>query len=162
MTNLPTWEEMLEQAPDSNLVKRLLALDPGETTGYAIFERGLLTEWGQLPTHTVDESVLLLVDHISIANHVVVENYQVYAWKLKEHKYSTLHTPRLIGCIETLCRLKGVKPTKQTAQNAKKFVTDEKLKEWGMWIKGKPHTRDAIRHGIYYTIFGKPNPKKGT
>jgi len=152
MTDLPTWEEMVASVPTTE--EDLLALDPGETTGYAIFSSGTLKDHGQVDTLTVTQSVDLLYIFISGRTHVVVENYQVYSWKLKEHKFSTLHTPRLIGCIETLCKLEGIGLSKQTAQNAKKFVTDEKLKEWGMWIKGRPHARDAIRHGIYYTIFG--------
>ncbi len=152
MEEIVTWSEMLSQFPP--MPGRLLALDPGETTGFAIFEDGILEQYGQIETFTVVDSVKVLQDRIIEATHVVVENYQVYAWKLKEHKFSTLHTPRLIGCIETLCILAGVgPPTKQTAQNAKKFTTDEKLKHWGMYVKGKPHARDAIRHGVFYTVF---------
>jgi hypothetical protein len=89
---------------------------------------------------------------------VVVENYQVYKWRMKEHVGDTLHTPRLIGCIETLCALNSIRPTKQLAQNAKRFVTDEKLKAWDMYVKGRPHARDAIRHGIFYILFHKSTP----
>lgn len=36
----------------------------------------------------------------------------------------------------------------QNASDAKGVITDERLKRAGLWIKGKPHTRDAIRHLI--------------
>lgn len=153
MSDVPSWKEMLGASQGIH-EKWLLALDPGETTGWAVFKHGILHAHGQLDTHTVTSSVNPLVPFISHASYVVVENYQVYAWKLKEHKWDTLHTPRLIGCIETLCVLNNVLLTKQTAQNAKKFVTDDKLKHWDMYVKGKPHARDAIRHAIFYTIFG--------
>ena len=35
---------------------------------------------------------------------------------------------------------------------AKGFVTDAKLKEWGLWQDGLRHSRDAIRHGIYFLV----------
>lgn len=160
----PTWPVMLVNAKQKSPPKHLLCFDPGETTGFARFEDGNLTWYEQLATPTVMESAGLLNDIISNAHllgppQVVVENYQVFKWRMKQHVGDTLHTPRLIGCIETLCALNNIHPTKQTPQNAKKFVTDEKLKAWDMYVKGKPHARDAIRHGIFYILFHKgPKP----
>ena len=34
----------------------------------------------------------------------------------------------------------------------KGFVTDAKLKEWGMWDIGHKHARDACRHCVYYLV----------
>lgn len=34
----------------------------------------------------------------------------------------------------------------QSASDAKGVITDERLKRMGLWIKGKPHARDAVRH----------------
>ena len=42
------------------------------------------------------------------------------------------------------------------AQQAKGFVTDAKLKEWGMWDIGHKHARDACRHCVYYLVSQKP------
>ena len=44
----------------------------------------------------------------------------------------------------------------QMAQQAKGFVTDAKLKEWGMWDIGHKHARDACRHCVYYLVSQKP------
>jgi hypothetical protein len=41
------------------------------------------------------------------------------------------------------------------ASQAKAFVTDQKLKEWGFWKEGMRHSRDAIRHGLYFLLFYK-------
>ncbi len=154
MIDILKWDDLL-LALDRQPPKMLLSFDPGETTGFARFERGRLTWSEQLATHTVHDGTPILDTLIGPECKVVVENYQVYKWRAKEHVGDTLHTPRLIGCIETLCSLQGIRPTKQMAQNAKQFVTDEKLKHWGFYVKGKPHERDAIRHGIFYLLFHK-------
>lgn len=154
MTDIPAWPDML-LATDKQPPKRLVALDPGETTGYAEFCSGHLTYQEELRTPNIPTATGCLEVIIIGANAVVVENYQVYKWRMKQHVGDTLHTPRLIGCIETLCALQDIRPTKQLAQNVKGFVSDEKLKAWDMYIKGKPHARDAIRHGIFYLLFHK-------
>ena len=64
-----------------------------------------------------------------------------------------MFTSRVIGAIELQCWFLDWPIWKQTAQNAKKFMTDERLKEWGMWEKGKRHARDAIRHGCFWLAF---------
>lgn len=158
----PSWDVMLANAARRPLPppERLVALDPGETTGYAEFVSGLLVYHEELKTFDIPTAVGPLEVILIGAPAVVVENYQVYKWRMKQHVGDTLHTPRLIGCIETLCALSGIRPTKQLAQNAKKFVTDEKLKAWDMYVKGKPHARDAIRHGIFYLLFHKSAPTK--
>ena len=45
----------------------------------------------------------------------------------------------------------------QTPAQAKGFMTDERLKRAGAWVKGKPHERDAWRHLIlrYATFLTK-------
>ncbi len=154
MIDIPAWPDLLLEA-GRKPPKMLLSFDPGETTGFARFESGVLTWYEELKTHTVHDAAPILDPLITPNCRVVVENYQVYKWRAKQHVGDTLHTPRLIGCIETLCALRGIRPTKQTAQNAKGFVTDQKLKAWNMYVKGKPHVRDAVRHGIFYLLFHK-------
>lgn len=134
----------------------LIALDPGETTGYAIFEAGVLIDAGQLDTRRIKLSVQVLTDffdRFSNTPFVVFENYKVYAWKTESHAWATLHTPQLLGVIETLCYLRGWKTARQMAQQPKQFCTDIKLKTWGYYRTGEQHARDAIRHGCYYLLF---------
>lgn len=134
---------------------KLLCLDPGETTGWAVFENGELTKQGQ--TRTVDDwwAIHNLVKEIN-PSHVVFENYRVYAHKLERHSNSEVFTLRLVGVIEYLCDVYlGIPRMDQMAHQAKGFVTDEKLKAWGMYSKGQRHARDAVRHGVYYLLFDK-------
>ena len=133
----------------------ILALDPGETTGWALFENQNLVKSGQISTwpmkHAVSElSKLLLED----PTHVVYEQYRVYSWKSDDHKWSNVPTLHIIGCIETLSILRGNSYSDQSAQVAKNFCTDEKLQRWDFYKTGERHARDAIRHGCYYLLFG--------
>ena len=135
--------------------KRVLAIDPGETTGYALFDGVDLDRLGQVSTGHVDTSVIplrKLFENVE-PDIVVVEEYRVYAWRAKQHSWSSLHTPRLIGCIETLCEIHRKPIAMQGAGIVKQFVTNDKLKDWGFYIKGQPHARDATRHACYFIIF---------
>jgi hypothetical protein len=38
----------------------------------------------------------------------------------------------------------------QQPSQAKTHATDERLRRWGMWIKGREHERDAWRHFAYF------------
>ncbi len=137
---------------------RLLALDPGETTGWAWFDKGTLERAGQL-TCVGSKGFLEVANNLCTFNPsiVICEDYRVYSHKSEQHIGSTLYTPRLIGAVEFICADAAVpKPVYlQMAGTAKGFCSDAKLKEWGFWSRGERHARDAIRHGCYWLLFGK-------
>lgn len=140
---------------DFRLPPRLLCLDPGETTGWSLYEHGVATKAGQLRTI---EDWKIISDLFEEANptHVIYENYRVYSHKLDRHAFSEVYTLRLIGVIEFLCDVVYQIPyTNQMATQAKGFVKDEKLKAWGYWDLGGKHARDSLRHGAYYLLFNK-------
>jgi len=132
--------------------RTMISLDPGETAGWAIFEEGDYVDSGEAgPEHTMLEVYELITE---VAPDVVVmEDYRIYGWKAKSHAWSDLFTPRLIGAIELTCILEDVPLYRQMAQSAKGFCTDKKLRGWGFYKTGKPHIRDAIRHGCYWLLF---------
>lgn len=174
----------------SRVPERLLCLDPGETTGWALFEKGYLKNYGQEETVTLDPSSTAkkgdkIIDWIALEDlfvrtrptHVICENYRIYAHKLERHSFSDVQTLRLIGGIDQLChtgwfnkeypdsshdceidkvRVNEYYPpisiNYQMAVQAKGFATDERLKEWDFWKEGMRHSRDAIRHGLYFLI----------
>ncbi len=139
----------------------VLALDPGKTTGYCVFIGYTLHQSGQIDTSTITEGSKAILGLITghKPNLVVVEDYRVYSWKAKQHSFSDLHTSRLIGSVETLCALNNLpEPVKQMAGTVKQFCSNERLEEWGFYVKGQPHARDAIRHACYYILFNKEEP----
>lgn len=156
------FEELVRRTPrrgDTTVTDTttILCFDPGHTTGWAVFEGVKCFNSGEIDTREIDDSV----DSISFLmgryspDIVVVEDYRVYKWRAKHHAGSNLLTARVIGRIEALATVEQVNTIiKQPAHIAKGFCTDTKLREWGMYVKGEKHARDAIRHGCYFILFG--------
>lgn len=136
---------------------RVLALDPGQTTGVAILEEGRLIEWSQLGTKDIPigiKELSKLYDRIQ-PQYIISEAYKIYGWKKDSHAWSELHTSQLIGVIKTLAQQRNIPHEERLAQEAKVFCTDTKLEEWGMYKPGMKHARDAIRHGCFSYLFSK-------
>lgn len=138
----------------------LLALDPGETTGYAFFEfvhgqAPVLVEYGQLKTKTpeaADEEYDKLFSRVQ-PEHVVLENYRVYGHKAQMHANNEMITSQNIGILKVIISKRKLNYDMQMASQAKGFCDDDKLRAWGVWHRGAKHARDATRHGIYWGLF---------
>jgi hypothetical protein len=137
----------------------LLCLDPGDTTGYAVFRAGVLKASGQF---RVDPTTLAkfhsLMSHYK-PDLLVVENYRVYQHKLKQHANSTVPTIQYIGAIRSFAQLLGIPIVFQWAFQAKGFGTDYRLRELGLYQPNRRHANDAIRHAVYWYIF---HPRQAT
>lgn len=158
--------------PTGRFRGRLLSLDPGETTGwsvwdshdngthYELFASGQLETWNKQAQISTAPCILPCVLNFPrlLAQYepdeVVLESYRVYEWKSESHSWSDVPTLRIIGSMETELHHKGLPYYFQTAQMAKNFCTDERLVEWGFWKRGERHARDAMRHALYFIIFG--------
>lgn len=147
------------QKPEKRWQGTLLSLDPGHTTGYAVWKSNLdhvdLIEAGQIKTWEEDLNYNLYQDLITKhkPQHAVFESYQVYEWKSQDHSWSQVPTIQVIGAIKVINMQHGITYSSQTAQVAKQFCTDERLTDWGYYKPGLKHARDAIRHGCYYLLF---------
>lgn len=148
---------------------RLLAFDPGETTGFCVVDASpgdiSVVHMGQLKTYPMTAAVFSLETTFATykPTFIVLESYRVYSWKTDTHSWSDIPTLRIIGCIETLCIQNKLKYHFQTAQEAKHFCTDDKLQSWLMYEKNQRHARDATRHAAFYLLFGNKgmaDPKK--
>jgi len=136
--------------------KSLLSFDPGQTTGWAYFEGDALVKQGQAKTKDLEEGIVNLTKMIDTLDpqEIVLEDYRIYSWKAKEHSFSELHTPKLIGSIYAIAHARGIPVTKQPAHLAKRFCTDKKLQLWKLYAPGQRHARDAVRHACFYILFG--------
>ncbi len=148
----------LAQATNRELYQGcILCLDPGETTGYAVFDAGDLVAAGEFKSKPVElgfkETGNMIDKYLPWV--IVVEEYRVYGWKTKQHAWAELHTPQLIGAIKGMASMHDVPVYMQGAGLVKPFFTNDKLKEYGFYQKGSTHARDAVRHGCYFLIFSK-------
>lgn len=140
--------------------EHLLVFDPGGTTGWAYFKHQELEKCGQLNTKDLQNIAKDIYGTVAYYTDdpdeslVLYENYRVYGHKQKQHVGSELHTAKVIGIIESVCQLLGVKTHNQMASLVKPFCTDQKLREWGWYQTTQKHANDAIRHGSYYLLFG--------
>lgn len=158
------WSGRPEKKTLEDLPNILIALDPGETTGFAVFKGLDLIESGQLDTKDIDKAPMLVValfDKYKPSGpiEVVIEDYKVYGYKTKDHAWSNLHTPKFIGALNVICNLNDIPYTMRMAQLVKQFTTDDKLKKWDFYVRGEQHARDAIRHGVYHIIFHPPKKR---
>lgn len=123
---------------------RLLSLDPGGTTGYAIIDyfdnQVELLESGQISdglTGFIAEWRYLKYDV------VVCESFTLRP----SVKFPDLSPVYIIGALEVLS---SQYPIVYQPPSSKPLCTDTVLKRLGMYQVGKPHANDAIRHGIIY------------
>lgn len=151
---------------------RLLSLDPGETTGwsvwdshdnatrYELYDSGQLATWDKEATISTSGPIrTCIINFPRLLKHyapdmVVLESYRVYEWKADSHSWSDVPTLRIIGSMETRLHDVGIPYYFQTAQMAKNFVTDDRLVEWDFWKRGQRHARDSMRHGLFFILFG--------
>lgn len=144
---------------------RLLAIDPGGTTGWAHFwippgnlsvrSRDVLEDveydCGQLtgPEPGQARQIGAIITLMGDCGPVICEDFTLRQFR---QDAALLAPVRLTAMIEYI--ISGIidEPPfrKQQPSMAKSTATDERLKEWGLWEKGQPHARDAIRHGVTF------------
>lgn len=129
------------------MTPRYLALDPGETTGWATFDaNGVEVEMGQFKQKDLHQSLDRLITSELYA--VICEEYRNYGHK-QQKRWSRNQTSKNEGAIEMICNMRGVKFCLQQA--AVKVIGYK----WG-GSPGPPsnhaisHQFDAWAHGIYW------------
>jgi hypothetical protein len=148
---------------DSGL--ELLAIDPGGTTGWAHFwipTANLLGrsldiledveyDCGQLTGSEPEQAMQIrpMLEEMSGTGPVICEDFILRQFR---QDAALLSPVRLMAMIEFMVSLINEPPPfkKQQPSLAKSTATDERLKDWGLWEKGAPHARDAIRHGVTF------------
>src|SRR5204863_7952354 len=138
---------------------RLLAIDPGETTGVTIIDVHphtiQLVGQMQIGSWPLEKSLHDFVAMFATAQptQMVYEAYHVYSWRLNEHKFSEVPTLQIIGVLKALSILEHVPYTSQSAQVGKAFFTDKRLKALNLYFEGAPHARDSLRHALQFIAF---------
>lgn len=126
----------------------ILAFDPGDTTGVAIFsDQGELKQMTQLK---LQDLIDFLGGYEFPVSLVIVEDFRLFKRKAMQQVGSTMPAPQVIGAIKTFASMKGVEVVLQPA-NIKPLA----LKWSGIIMPGNhadSHQWDAYLHGYYWLV----------
>lgn len=140
---------------------KVIALDPGGTTGYAIMTTEAARTDKENSTWTFGELTgghhLALWDLLEAErpHYVIYERFQYQRRELDKGVSLVLVSVEYIGIIRLWLSMverlgRPVYDICQTPAQAKNLWTDDKLEKVGLYTKGSAHIRDATRHLLYW------------
>jgi hypothetical protein len=127
-----------------------IALDPGETTGICIVrssDEPWVFEYAQLGPYEHHLALYGLLVHLKPAN-IICESFEN-----RGQDAAILASREYIGIVKMHLQRSEATGVWQSASTGKKFWDDGKLKQHGLWIPGRKHARDAVRHYCYWRTF---------
>lgn len=126
---------------------KIVSLDPGGKTGWALFQYTDETEPELLDFGQVDNGLQGFIEWFDKEgiDEVVCESFTLRPGV----KFPDLSPVQIIGALEAILHKTQVKITYQPP-SSKPLCDDDRLKSIGMHKPGLGHANDAIRHGIIY------------
>ena len=125
---------------------RILAVDPGGNTGFAVWADGDWHAWAQ---PWVEVGAVIQAELEAGLDCLIMESFHITAQTARKSQ-DGLVSIELIGVGRYLSSCFGVPFVLQSPGEAKSFADDRKLKAWDFWTKGVDHPRDATRHLLLY------------
>lgn len=131
----------------------ILALDPGETTGYAwaTIEEQKVTEINAGQGEYSEYDLYLMLSAIS-PTAIIAESFE---FRQRARTGLVLMSRNLLGVSRLWAELHGVFYSEQSASQGKSFFTDDKLRAMEAYKVGLQHARDATRHLFFWLAFGR-------
>ena len=133
---------------------RVIALDPGVTTGYAIGE----IVAGQMLVVTGQEkwvhSELYGFLEDNTPDTLISERFE---FRNRARSGLELFSRELIGVVHLYAQLVMAPPHEPVMQMPSViggFFTDKQLKKDGLFTEARPHSNDACRHLLHWFMFG--------
>lgn len=129
---------------------KVMAIDPGKTTGVAKYD--LLTRTKDAEQFT-DTALLLKALQAYQPDVVVMETFRPRPDKALAICGQDVYASEVIGAVKAFCESSAITVVMQ--QPAVKNTVRQKLLEYcGLWriTKSLPHARDAIKHLVAYVI----------
>lgn len=137
--------------------RHLLAVDPGLTTGLAVWDIPQYEDELKGPRATeldVEQLYRLLTQLLlegAYTYTVVCEAYTISERTMKNTRQNW--SLEIIGVLKYMCWLRGhIFAPLQSASAAKSFATNERLKGCGWYIPGRGHSNDALRHLLLFSV----------
>lgn len=128
------------------------ALDPGRTTGFALAEKASNT------------SIILRYGQAELSHYELLARLEEWrpayliceSFEYRRYRTGVDLTPiELIGVVKLWTQIYDAPLTLQSAAKGKNYWTDVKLKNFGYYVAGIPHGRDACRHLLHWLSFGR-------
>ena len=127
----------------------ILSLDPGGTTGYAIIEVSEDTELEVLKIGQIKNSLKGFLDfHWDVLDDWKIDKIVCESFNLREGIYGAdLSAVYIIGALEALYPTIEINYQEPAL---KPLCDNDRLKRLGLYIPGKEHAMDAVRHGVIH------------
>jgi hypothetical protein len=130
----------------------ILAVDPGVTTGLAVWTAGEVTiteEYHQIDFCDFADFILRTWHSGAIEGVIVCEAYRITQETMRKTRQTA--SLEIIGALRWMAAKYGHEFVLQGASEAKRFMTDAKLVHLGWYRRGTlGHVNDALRHlGLY-------------
>lgn len=134
-------------------MRSILALDPGESTGWCFQSSQGNIIGGTLPKKHTD--VVLLFNSL-YPDIVVFERFNLYPQMAKSLAWNSFYPCEVIGVIRCLCESRNI-PYVEQAPSVKKYFGGFKV-DWDVLkLNSKnvtEHTKDAYQHYRYFLLNG--------
>lgn len=128
------------------LPERVIAIDPGKTTGYAAWQEGHAEPWSGQESDCVafGKRLDLWLGSSHLRTTVVIERFIINVKTVGNSQAPW--SLELIGVARYLAAKYDAEFELQTPADAKSFMPDDRLKKLGWYMPGKVHANDALRH----------------
>ena len=133
----------------------VLAVDPGETTGWVTWARDAneVLAWGEDDEYAfcarVDDWLAATGPRVTVLAEAFVITRETA--KKSQQPYSLY----VLGAVRYLATKHGAEgPRLRSAADAKRFATNDKLRTLGWYRRGAPHATDAHRHLLVWAVDG--------
>lgn len=129
----------------------ILSLDPGVTTGYAYGEvnDGVFRYVGAGQHKLSVDGLWRLLEGVSPL-YILAESFE---FRQQQRDGLVLYSRNLLGVSELWCKLHDAYFYEQSASVGKGYYSDDQLRNAGVYLRGRPHANDAIRHLLHWTTF---------
>ena len=130
---------------------RYISIDPGQNCGYSTWKGRDRLDQGELG---ITDFLTMLEDMVGRGelDLIIYEGYALRRSSAKAMIGNEFETPQVIGVIKWIAYKAGI-PTVKQSPAQKKFFGDDRLKKLGLYDRGQRHSRDSVRHALYWQFF---------